>query len=309
MSGMARGPAQRGAHGNRIARAGGTWRLRLRAQDVQRCRPDPPDPAGQARQDRRALLPARRLSGARRRRECDQRAGPGRDHRRGRLPHLGADAPALERAGARTARRGRRDGGRGRDLVPQPSLLHRGDDGLRQARRSRALPQHRLRGTAAGRRSRAGEARCADLRPGVHRSALRRRRLGTPLRRLGGEGGDRRNHARAVDLEVSRRGPRASLRAWPLHHPHLRHDGHTQGRPAQRAGGPRLPGGAVLEDPAPLRRDGDDRRAPVPLLGVPALHAEPADRGDDGLDDRSSTRRTRCGPQPSTGQGSSRWSR
>ena len=77
---------------------------------------------------------------------------------------------------------------------------------------------------------------------------------------------------------AARRRPRGALRARPLHHPHLRHDRNPEGRPAQPARGPGRPRGAVLEDPAALRRDGDDRRAPLPLLGLPALHAQPADR-------------------------------
>ena len=262
-------------------------------------------------QGRRALHPLGRLTGARGPRPTRSPCPTGtRSSTRPAALTWERDAPALQRAGARPPRRGRRAGRWGRDHVPQPPLLHRGDDGLREARRGRALPQHRLRRAAARGRDGAREAHGADLRPGVHRSALRRcqgwlRRFVAWEEKSRG----RRDDGRAADLGCPRRGPRAALRAGPLHHPHLRHHRHAEGRAAQRARGPERPRGAVLEDPAPLRGDGDDRRAPLPLLGLPALHAQPADRRDDGPAAEASTRRTRCGRSPSTGPGSSPSSR
>ena len=62
-------------------------------------------------------------------------------------------------------------GRRRRDHVPQPPRLHRGGRRLLEARRQRAVPQHRLLRPAADRRRRAREARGAHLRRGVRRGS------------------------------------------------------------------------------------------------------------------------------------------
>ena len=68
-------------------------------------------------------------------------------------------------------RRRRHQGGRRRGHhVPQPPRLRRGHGG-RQARRPRALPQHRVRGPAAHRGREAREAAGDHLRRGVRRPA------------------------------------------------------------------------------------------------------------------------------------------
>ena len=54
-------------------------------------------------------------------------------------------APPLQRARPRLRGDGDRLRRRGRDHVPQPPRLRRGDPGRRQARRQRALPQHDVR--------------------------------------------------------------------------------------------------------------------------------------------------------------------
>ena len=308
LSGMAQDRLREGLTGiaSRVPAALGDAAFELKTfNDVGLIRPIRPDKLAQ---DRRALLPLGRLSGARRPPRMRSAYPDGSRSSTRPAPSPGSETHRRSNALARALRD---EGIEMGDGVAIMCRNHRyfieATMACAEARRRRALPQHRLRRAAAGGRDRAREARGADLRPGVHRSALRRRRRAAPLRRLGGrsEGTDETTLEQLIS-GVARRGPRAALRARPLHHPHLRHDRHPEGRPAQPARGPGLPGGAVLEDPAPLRRDGDDRRAPVPLLGLPALHAQPADRGDDGPAAAASTRRTRCGRPPSTAPGSSR---
>ena len=94
---------------------------------------------------------------------------PGRagDHRRARHADLQGGRPAHQRARARPAQR---RGGRGRrrgDHVPQPPRLDRRRGRLQQARRARAVPQHRVLRSAADRRRQAREAEGADPRPRV----------------------------------------------------------------------------------------------------------------------------------------------
>ena len=92
---------------------------------------------------------------------------------------------------------------------------------------------------------------------------------------------DRRDDRRGADLRRPREDlepptSRAATSSSPRGPPERRRAPSAASRRAERARG------AVLQDPPALRRDGDDRRAPLPLLGLPALHAQPAHGGHHG---------------------------
>ena len=102
-----------------------------------------------------------------------------------RHAHLPADPRAHQRARARAAQDAGIGPGRRRgDHVPQPPRLHRGRRRVLQARRQRAVPQHRVLQAAADRRARARGPRGARLRRGVRRAARRGRRRPQALHRL-----------------------------------------------------------------------------------------------------------------------------
>ncbi len=83
-----------------------------------------------------------------------------------------AEVNARTNALARALRGGgRRRTGRGRDHVPQPPRVHRGDRGVREARGERAVPEHGVRGPADRRRAAPRGAEGADLRRGVRRAS------------------------------------------------------------------------------------------------------------------------------------------
>ena len=97
--------------------------------------------------------------------------------RRARHAHLrGGRTGAPTRSRASCARAGHRRRRRRGDHVPQPPRLHRGDRRLLEARRQRAVPEHRLRRPADHRRARARGPRGGDLRRGVRRAGARRAR-------------------------------------------------------------------------------------------------------------------------------------
>ena len=104
-----------------------------------------------ARQGRRHLPALGRLAGDRHRHRGASTTRTRRADRRARLAQLRAAAPPLQRARPRLRRDGDRPRRRGRDHVPQPPRLHRGDARRGQARRQRALPEHDVRRPAAGR--------------------------------------------------------------------------------------------------------------------------------------------------------------
>ena len=271
---------------------------------------DPADAAGQAR----AGSPSATSAGVRRRRSASAAnaitvPGPRRDHRRGRQPSPGSETHRRSNALARALRD---EGSRMGDGVAIMCRNHRYFIEATMACAKLGAVALYLNTAFAG-------PQLADVMEREEPKALiydqeftdllseRQGRADAPLRRLGGRG-ERTTRRRVEQLISGAHGEdlEPPVRAGPLHHPHLRHDRHAEGRPAQRARGPERPGGAVLEDPAPLRGDGDDRRAPLPLLGLPALHAQPADRRRRWSCARSSIRRTRCGRSPSTAPGSSR---
>ena len=116
---------------------------------------------------------------------------PGRhgDHRRARDAELPGGPGAHQRARAR-APRGRHRRGRQRgDHVPQPPRLHRRLRRVLEARRQRAVPQHRVLRPAAHRRGQARGAQGADLRPRVRRPDQGRRQAAQALHRLARPGG------------------------------------------------------------------------------------------------------------------------
>ncbi len=222
------------------------WRGRARTIELKpRWRTPPSRPGSCARRgssadaprqgaaDRLDLPALGRLAGDRRRHRRDPPPARDRGDRRTRLAHLGAAAPPLQRA--RPLLRAARDRPRrrGRDHVPQPPRLPRGDAGGGQARRQRALPEHDVRRPAAGRGDAPRGAEGAGLRRGVRRPARGGRRGRAPDRRLdrrrrGRSGAD----ARAADRRRRRRRPQAAAGQAALRDPHLGHDRDAEGRPA-----------------------------------------------------------------------------
>ena len=140
-----------------------------------------------------------------------------------------------------------------------------------QAGRRPALPQHRLRRPAAGRRARAREARRGGPRRGVHRAARRRRDVERAGARPGstrdGASGDvaRRRWSRRTRRPTST--PAGAPRAD--RDPDLRHHRDAEGRTAQR-GRHRRRGLAAVADAAALRLAHPHRGAAVPHLGLRA---------------------------------------
>ncbi len=152
-------------------------------------------PAGQARPggahaDEVGARPGRRLhlgSG-----DLARRA---RDRGRPRHAHLRRDRPPHERPRPRLLRPGRQGGRRRGHHVPQPPRFRGGHGGRGQARRARALPEHGVRRSAAGRGGEAREARSDRLRRGVHRPARGCRHAPQAIHRLARIGSPRRpNH-------------------------------------------------------------------------------------------------------------------
>ena len=174
------------------------------------------------------------------------------------LADLRRGPPPLQRARPGPCRRGRGGGRRGRDHVPQPPRLRRGDARDLEAGRQRPVHEHGLRRAAAGRRGRARGARGADLRRASSRRLLEQASRGgqgdraAALRRL-----DRRRRrggadrdARRADRGERRQRPRSPRRVEPVRDPDLGHDGDAEGRAARPARHARPARRAVLEDPA-----------------------------------------------------------
>ena len=194
----ARQPAQDGAEPQDNDRRRGIEHEGRRVQPDRLCRPGGRDgPRG--RDVRTGQAAAARQAGARAdgvlQARLDARRGlhdeldpaPERhgDHRRARHAHLRRGPRAHERARERVARRRPRRGRRHRHHVPQPPRVHRGHRRGVQDRRSRALPQHRLRRPAAHGGRPAREAVGDRLRPGVHRAARGRGQAPQALHRVG----------------------------------------------------------------------------------------------------------------------------
>ena len=95
---------------------------------------------------------------------------PGRDddRRRARHAHVRRGPPRTNALAHALSDAGDQGGRRRGDHVPQPPRLHRVDRGRVEARRGRALPQHRLRRSAA---HRGGQAREAGRRSSTTRSS------------------------------------------------------------------------------------------------------------------------------------------
>ena len=253
------------------------------------------DAPRQGAADRRHLPALGRLAGDRRRHRGDPPPARDRDDRRTRRAQLRAPAPPLQRARPRLRRAGGRPRRRGRDHVPQPPRLPRGDAGGGQARRQRALPEHDVRRPAAGRGDAPRGAEGAGLRRGVRGPAGGRRRF----RARGSSAGTRRgaggaDDARAADRRRRRRRPPAAAGQAALRDPHLGHDRHAEGRPALQPRRPARDRRADRQDPLPQPRDDDDRGAALPLLGLLPLRHEPADRLDDGAAPPLRPRGRRC---------------
>ena len=192
------------------------------------------------------------------------------DHRRARLAQLRAAAPPLQRPRPRLRGDGDRLRRRGRDHVPQPPRLRRGDPGRGQARRQRALPEHDVRRPAAGR----GDARArARRRSSTTRSSPACSTGVDDARRRGssaGRDGERPTEP-TLDALIAA-GDESDLKP-PPDKPRFviltsGTTGTPEGRPAlqpRRAAGDR---GADRQDPLPQPRDDDDRGAALPLLGL-----------------------------------------
>ncbi len=148
-----------------------------------------------------------------------------------------------------------------------------------------------------------------DLRRGVRRPAWT---TAADVRRFvaWSDGGARDPTARGADRGPRRRaGSARPAGERPLHHPHLGHDGHAQGRPARLARGAYAARRLPLQDPAARGRDRGHLRAPLPLLGLQPLRARPAARGDDGAAAALRPRGCAAPRSPSTGPGPWSWCR
>ena len=126
----------------------------------------------------------------------------------------------------------------------------------REARRPRALPEHRLRRARSSPRSCKREKPVAIvLRPGVHRPARGRRHPAQALHRLDDDRGRRgRPHARGADRGLAHRAAGAAGGDRQGDHPHLGHHRHAEGRQPRRRPTSLDPAVvAPVEDPAAAR--------------------------------------------------------
>ena len=192
------------------------------------------------------------------------------------------------------ALRGRRDRGgrRRRDHVPQPPRLDRRGPGLLEARRQRAVPQHRVLRPAADRRGQAREAEGGRLRPGVRRGAQGRRQRAASATWPGTDG-----KAKDPPLEdADRRAATPSPLAAPSEQGRaIILTSGTTGTPkgASRSMPKSIDPIASLLSVIPLQRarEDDDRRAAVSRLGLRAVGA----RDQPGHDRRAQAQVRRGG--------------
>ena len=167
------------------------------------------------------------------------------------------------------------------DHVPQPSRLHRRDGRLLEARRQRAVPEHGLRRAPDHRCARARGSGGGDLRRGVQPSWSRPARAGRRRFVAWSEPGARAG-SDAAARGADRAGASSELQPPPEKGRVVILTSGTTGAPkgAARKQPDSLEPAAALFSKIPLRarRDDDDRRAAVPLLGLRPLHACPAAR-------------------------------
>ena len=120
-------------------------------------------------------------------------------------------------------------------MCPQPPRLHRGDDRALEARRRRALPEHRLRRPAAAPRWSSARSRRRSSTTRSSPSCSRRPASGASASSPGTTPSDpRRPDARRPDRRRRPRRRGAARARGPRGDPHLGHDRHAEGRVARQ---------------------------------------------------------------------------
>ena len=226
------------------------------------------------------------------------------DHRRARRADVRRDAPPHERARARVERRRDRRGRRRRDPLPQPPRVRRGARRLLEARRPRAVSQHRVPGAASSPRSASASSRARSSTTRSSPPLDRRRRRAAAGATSPGRTAAARRRAPTLEPLIERGDPARRRRRPPTKGRIVILTSGTTGTPkgANRKQPETLdPVAALLvEDPAARARAHADRRAALSLLGPGAPHARRSGCRRRSSCAGASTPRTRCARSTST---------